>query len=256
MKRILNNCAYILGNYNAGLVAEPQPDIDGVHGGFSGTAESVLGVLEKSQEYHKYNADYIKALEFTHSGILQSEPYNAAKILSEYTHKNKELKIVWGHSMGADAGAIAYGNGLTYYNSFDTGLSRPELVQQIKQAKNREFFVNTFGKAERLHELNLVMPRVDRVLDNLDNMAKHADTVNIFMLREDERKNIKRYGDRQYETLINKLKDKNIPNNVNIIEINNFYGRGYHAGALAEDSPVLEQIFKQYKEIENKAGDQ
>ena len=199
------------------------------------------------------NNNYTKALEFTHSGILQSEPYNAAKILSEYTHKNKELKIVWGHSMGADAGAIAYGNGFTYYNSFDTGLSRPELVQQIKQAKNREFFVNTFGKAERLHELNLVMPKVDIVLQNLDNMAKNADTVNIFMMRDDKLW-IPQYGNREYETLMDKLEDKKIPKNVNIIEIENFVGTDYHEGALKKSSPVLEQIFKQYKEIQNKTG--
>ena len=75
------------------------------------------------------------------------------------------------------------------------------------------------------------------------------------MLREDERKNIKRYGDRQPKTLTNKLKDKELPKNINIIEINNFVGEKYHSGALEKDSPVLEQIFEQYKEIQNKTGD-
>jgi hypothetical protein len=84
--------AYDIGNYNAGLVTEPQPDIAGVHGGFSGTAESVYGVLGKSEDY--YNYDYTNALDFTHSGALQSTPYNAAKILSEYTHTDKSLKII------------------------------------------------------------------------------------------------------------------------------------------------------------------
>ena len=158
-----------------------------------------------------------------------------------------------GHSKGAGSAAITYGNGVTYYNSMS--LSRPELLRQIKERKNINRLISTFGKAEHLHELNLVMPKVDIVLENLDNMAKHADRVNIFMLRDDKHDFPNQYGDRRYEALTDKLKDKKIPNNVNIIEIKNFAGTEHHGGALEKGSPVLEQIFKQYEEIQNKAGD-
>jgi len=243
------NGAYDIGNYEAGLVTDPQPDIVGVHGGFSGTAESILGALEDSSEY--YNYDYTKALEFTHSGVLQSTPYNAAKLLSEYTHIDKSLKIIWAHSMGADAGAIAYGNGFTYLQH-NIPLSRPEILNHIKQGEPPFSYINTFGKAERVHELNLVMPRVNIVLENLDNMAKHADTVNIFMLRDDRRDYLPRYEDRRYEALADKLRNKDIPSNVNIIEIENYSDVDNHGGALEKGSPVLEQIFEQYKEIQNR----
>jgi hypothetical protein len=74
------------------------------------------------------------------------------------------------------------------------------------------------------------------------------------MLREDERDYLPRYEDRRYEILTDKLKNKNIPNNINIIEIKDFAGTNYHGGALKKNSPVLEQIFKQYKKMQNKAG--
>jgi len=192
-----------------------------VHGGGPGSPKSVQNMadfLEKKYGVHTENLKFThgtninKALAIVAPSLLtlvlatidiksfpQDQPDSAIKTISSYKHKDESFKSYWGHSMGADSLAIMFGN------------------------KNFNMKVD---------EINLVFPRVRYVLSNLEEMAKKAETVNIYVLKGDINNFLPGYGDRSAETLVKKLSD--IPDNVNIIVIQGCKGTQCHGGACNE----------------------
>lgn len=210
------------GNENASKVKKPQPDIVGIHGGWDGDFRGTEGMMDQYRDLlgkSVFKDVPINSMSFKHGGVMQSDPDKAADLIRVYQHKDSNVKVMWGHSMGADAITEAFG-------------SNP----------------NSKSTPERTHEINLVMPRVNQVLDNLNNMSKNSDQVNIFMLSNDKR-NAPGYGNRSGSDLNKRLAGKKIPSNVNIIMIDNYDGKQNHAGALSRDSDVMKQIWTQYKDL-------
>ena len=191
-------------------------DVIGIHGGANGNWTGTEGMM---WNYRNMLASTVFkdvpaiSLNFQHSGFNQSNPNHAASLISSYQHQNDSLKIFWGHSMGADSVAQAFGQ------------------QGMAWAA----------------EINLVMPRASFVADNLQMMSQNAGKVNVFMLSKDFRNYAPGYGDRSFETMGSLLQGMKLPSNVNIMQINGFSGTGPHGGALEQGSPVLDSIWNQYQ---------
>lgn len=135
----------------------------------------------------------------------------AAQYLLNYKHKDPSIKVVAGHSMGADAVARAYGQ----------------------------------EGVEKVDELILIMPRVDEVKNNIQNMSQNAKRVDIYMLTGDSMKLLPGYGDRSHESMIKTmdtefwLKGKT-HSNVYFHEIG--IGQWLHGGAGNNDE-ILNAMF-------------
>lgn len=211
-----DSLSVVSGTNDVRGVRDAQPDAVIWHGGGGGAAEGMNGAQEMLKTSLNYK--HVYAPEFRHNGIFQTSPDHATTLIQNYKHKDTTHTQVWGHSMGADAAAQAYGTNPNSPNA-------PEHVQ----------------------ELNLVMPRVEYVMNNLDNMSKNADQVNVFLLGGDKIWGTKSYGDRSFETMKNNIQSSSIPKNVKVIKIDNFFGISSHGGALNKNSPVFNQIWGQYK---------
>ncbi len=86
-------------------------DIAVYHGGGPGKKEGVEGLLDLL-DY----PGYISAEEINHNGIfdfigirVHNSPDNAANLIENYMHKNKDLRINYGYSMSSDGLMIAAG---------------------------------------------------------------------------------------------------------------------------------------------------
>ena len=193
-------------------------DVVAIHGGWTGNWQSMSGIVNNMRgvlSSSVFRDVPSLSLNFQHSGFMQSNPNHATSLISSYQHQNDSLKIFWGHSMGADAMAKAFGKkGMAFAD-----------------------------------EINLVMPRASLMADNLQIMSQNAGRVNVFMMPGDSKKYVPGYGDRSLETVHEMLKGKDIPNNVNIMQIPGFYGTSPHGGAMELGSPVLDSIWNQYRGI-------
>ncbi|GBR72705.1 putative Rhs family protein [Candidatus Termititenax aidoneus] len=201
---------YIYAHNNPVRHTDPDgDDVVSMHGGAGGNEASTIGLADRLQAFYK--TDVVVNWSGKHNGIYQSSPESAAKYLSEYRHKDSSIKVVAGHSMGADAIARAYGK----------------------------------EGVEKVDELILIMPRVDEVKNNIQNMSQNAKRVDIYMLSGDSAPVLSAYGNRSHESMIKTmdtefwLKGKT-QSNVYFHEIG--IGRELHGGAGNNDA-ILDAIF-------------
>ena len=227
-------------------------------GGFSGSNKNTAGLVEKLNEDGRKN---VINMEFKHSGPVQSDPKVAEELIRNYVHKDKTEKVVWAYSISSDGACEAFGNNVPKESNEKINVGKPQVPQRMSNATDEQTNNPNKKAPEHVDELNLFMPRADYVVRNLKGMSQNADQVNVFVLSKDQLNlgpfYVPGYGDRSYETLQKKLTNVNVPSNVNIIEVENFSGPNDHGRSLSKGSPVLEQLWTQYQEIDlNKQSNQ
>ena len=74
-------------------------------------------------------------------------------------------------------------------------------------------------KLIKSEEILLIMPRIDLLEAHIKSLALTTDTVFLFIMEGDQLEN--EYGDRSYETFIEKGLEEKMPNNVKVFKLTN-----------------------------------
>ncbi|WP_158612525.1 hypothetical protein, partial [Leptotrichia sp. OH3620_COT-345] len=231
-----------------------ENDIVSIHGGASAKAKDVDGPRLKYVEKGLFKKELKKELDFVYNIGIQLYSDKGVREISNYKHRENSIKIIWSHSLGADSTLEAYAIGYREkvnkigYNSGYPLTYKKETGKIIRP--------------ERADELNIVMPRIDFIEKYLSRASKNAVTVNLYVLKNDKGLSVvKDYGDRSYETLQKKIKERKItiPDNVKIITLNPIYKKdnlllpdytiNNHAPALDYGNPMFSQIWKEYEKV-------
>ena len=204
-------------------------DIVLIHGGGPfGNINGVSGL----RELLDFPDVYVPSIKY--GGIIKTKPEAGTVELSIYTHKNKELRVNLGYSMGADA---------------------------IMQAAGA-----TFLGMEKTDELIAIYGRVEYVEKNLPNITKATtDKITIVNLEFDDVWFIPGYGDRSAQgmaqakaRMINSGELKlnangNLENRYGVKVVFKTMTEGSHGGVLNKNNPhLVNKVVELLKESDSK----